>query len=128
MKRVLIKSLKGDIIDRKDIEDPMPFIMQGIKEGKWGKQETIKGFKECSRSDLANVVEILEGQKVKIGADYKIEIQDVETAIVEKEKNKAKRMELIRDFDALLPHRKDKLKEKIYKWILSNADIDVNDI
>jgi len=128
MKKVIVKSLKGDLLDKHQAEDPMPWLMQGIKDNKWGLAERVKKVKDCTRFELANVLRIQPPDDVVIAADYKFEIVDMQTELLEKEKSRQKRKDLVRDWSALNPSRKARIVDRVLTHILENTDIEVSDL
>ena len=99
MKRAVIRNLKGEVVDVHESTDPTLWIIDGMQHKKWGNQ-----------------------------GDYVISVNDIERIKNDSAANRVKRETLLRDFDALTPHRKAKLKDRIYKWVLLNSDMNVEDI
>lgn len=99
MKKAIVRNLKGDVIDVHESKDPTLWVMDGLQHQKWGKQ-----------------------------GDFVVAIVDVERLKNDSDVNRVKRETLARDFDALLPHRQVKLKDRIYKWVLIHSDVNVEDI
>lgn len=128
MKKVIVKSLKGDLLDKHQAEDPMPWLMQGIKEERWGLAERVKKVKECTRFELANVLRINPPDEVVIAADYKFEIVDMKSELIDKEKSRQKRKDLIRDWSAISPSRKQRITDRVLTYILENHDVEVSDL
>jgi len=128
MKKVIVKSLKGDLLDSYTADDPMPWISDGIKSGRWGLSEREKLIKDCTRFELANVIAIRPPNSVVVGSDYKLEIVDVSSLTIDKEKALQKRKDLVRDWEALHPVRKEKLIKRIMQFILLNEEIEVSDL
>jgi len=128
MKRIIVKSLKGDLLDKHQAADPMPWLIQSIAENKWGLPERVKKIKDCSRFELANVMKINPPDEVTLGADYRFEIIDIQSEAIDKEKSRQKRKDLIRDWEALLPARKERLIKRIMCHVLENMDVEVTDV
>lgn len=128
MKRVLVKSLLGDLLEKHESVDPNSWIFEGIKSGRWGNSERQKKLKDCSKLELSNVVKIVPPDDVVVGADYKFEVTDIQSELLDKQKNKQKRKDLVRDWDALHPRRKAILIKRIMCFVLENTEIEVSDV
>lgn len=98
MKRAVVRNMLGEIIDFCD-NNYEQWLSIGLTSNKWGE-----------------------------AGSFTISINDIVKIESKAEDNKKKRLGLVRDFDALLPHRQEKLKNRIFKWVLANADINVEDI
>jgi hypothetical protein len=100
MKRVTIKTASGKIICSEDTTDPKAFIAGGILDGKWGNPQDIL----ISVDDVTKDKESLESQM------------------------KTKRDGLIKDYSALIPRRKERLRMAIDKFILTHFPVDVEEV
>jgi hypothetical protein len=128
MKKIIVKSLKGDLLDKYQAEDPMPWLMENIKSNKWGLPERVKKISDCTRFELANVLKINPPDEVTLGADYRFEIIDVQSETIEKEKMRQKRKDLVRDWEALPHQRKERLIKRIMCHVLENMEVEVVDV
>jgi len=128
MKKVIVKSITGDLLDKHQAEDPMPWLVEGIKNNRWGLAERVKKVKECTRFELANVLRIQPPDDVVIAADYKFEIVDMQSETLEKEKARQKRKDLVRDWSALNPTRRARITDRILTYILEHNDVEVSDL
>lgn len=128
MKKVIVKSLKGDLIDKYQAVDPMPWLMEGINSNRWGLPERSKKISDCTRFELANVLKINPPDGVILGADYRFEIVDIQSDLIDKEKARQKRKDLARDWDALPSNRKERLIRRIMCHVLENLDVEVSDV
>lgn len=128
MKRVIVRSINGNPLDNSVVKDAIEFISAGIADGRWGQPERKKLVKDCSKFELSNVLKIDPPDHVVIAADYTFEIQDIQSEMIEKERQKQKRLDLIRDWNALIPARKEILIRRIFEHVLKNHAVDVSDI
>jgi len=128
VKKVLVKNMKGDMIDSFECDDPTLKIAEGIKANTWGLPQREKNLKECTPFELSRVVKILPPDRVEIMADYSFEIRDVQSEILEKQKNRQQIKDLIRDWDALFPPRKEKIVKRILTKALEKLEIEVLDL
>lgn len=99
MKTVIIRSHSGHILDMHESNDISSWLLDGMVSNKWGAS-----------------------------GEFVIDIKDKEKLENKSSINKEKRLGLARDFEALMSNRSEKLKIRIYKWILENVDINVEDI
>jgi hypothetical protein len=99
MKKAVIRSRSGAVLDFFESDDPSIWLVDGMRTNKWGA-----------------------------AGEYIVEILDKEILHNKDEKNKDKRLSLARDWEALANHRRMKLEKRIFQWILTNAEINVEDI
>lgn len=128
MKKVLVKSLAGNLLDTFQDEDVMEWITKGIHSNRWGLPERQKKLSECSKYELSNVIKIVPPSEVIVGAEYVFEIIDIQSEALEKQKMRQKRLDLVRDWDALVPQRKERLIKRIMCHVLESNDVEVSDI
>ena len=100
MKKVTIKTVSGQIICSQDTADPKAFVAGGILDGTWGNPNEIT-----------------------------IDIEDISKSVGDKEERmKTKRIALARDYSALPPARKERLRAAIDKHILMQMCVDVENV
>jgi len=100
MKKVTVKTLSGQIICSESTLDAKSFVASGILDGKWGNPNEI----------TIDVIDITK------------DAEDKESRM------KNKRMGLVRDYSALNPKRKERLRMAIDKFMLANFPVDVGDV
>jgi hypothetical protein len=100
MKRVTIKTSSGKIICSEETTDHKAFVASGILDGRWGNPQDIL----ITVDDVTKDKESLESRM------------------------KTKREGLIKDYSALIPRRKERLRMAIDKFILLHFPVDVEDV